>query len=194
MTAPFQSRDTAVNKTHPSLLSWHLIVHNPAWSGRNPPGKGSVGARGGPESAAGGQAGREGQWAWFCHGRGIWRMWPFCGGCGVGGQGPGVGGKGCAPRMLTYTAPCVPSTTPRFTGPSPRTLASLWVPRGSGVQILSGEGSVQVPGRGGLTQLPLVPFSLSSSAHLCTPDPGAAARDTSGCLEAGSLGPSRLSS
>ena len=81
-----------------------------------------------------GQAGREGQWAWFCHGRGIWRMWPFCGGCGVGGQGPGVGGKGCAPRMLTYTAPCVPSTTPRFTGPSPRTLASLWVPRGSGVQ------------------------------------------------------------
>ena len=34
-----------------------------------------------------GQAGREGQWAWLCHGRGIWRMWPFCGGCGVGGQG-----------------------------------------------------------------------------------------------------------
>ena len=34
-----------------------------------------------------GQAGREGQWAWFCHGRGIWRMWPFCGGYGVGGQG-----------------------------------------------------------------------------------------------------------
>lgn len=56
---------------------------------------------------------------------------------------------------------------------------------GSGVQILSGEGSVQVPGRGGLTQLPLVPFSLSSSAHLCTPDPGAAARDTSGCLGRG---------
>lgn len=56
---------------------------------------------------------------------------------------------------------------------------------GSGVQILSGEGSVQVPGRGSLTQLPPVLFSLSSSAQLCTADPGAAARDTSGCLGRG---------
>lgn len=67
--------------------------------------------------------------------------------------------------------------SPALLPPAPQSFRDAVV--GSGVQILSGEGSVWG------YQLPPVPFSLSSSAQLCTADPGAAARDTSGCLGRG---------